>query len=209
MSQITSYTSLLAAVAEWLNRGDLTAQIPGLVQLAEADILRTVRRKSQRAAITVSSRVTSLPADCAELSSIVPLTNDAYRDAPLDMTTPVGIAEYRALTAGRTGRPVKAAVLNDELVVAPEPDGPYTYEITYLVKVTPLSSSVQSNALLVEAPDAYLFGTLANAAQFLEHDERVPQWLARFEQVKQQLNKLRQNEEYGAGPLPGRIPTAF
>jgi len=40
---ITNYTELKAGVADWLNREDLTAQIPDFITFAEARLNRTLR----------------------------------------------------------------------------------------------------------------------------------------------------------------------
>ena len=40
---ITTYTELKAAIADFLNRDDLSAVVPTFISLAEADIQRRVR----------------------------------------------------------------------------------------------------------------------------------------------------------------------
>ncbi len=62
---ITTYTELQAAIASWLNRGDLTAQIPDFIALAEADInaqfdIRSIETDQALTAV-VSSRFVPLP----------------------------------------------------------------------------------------------------------------------------------------------------
>jgi hypothetical protein len=127
----TTYSGLKAAIADFLNRGDLTLQIPGFIALAEAKIARRVRRKTLRTTISVSSESTALPADCVELRSVYPLTGSPNQDVPLLLGTPEALAETRARHMAVAGRPVTFAVIDGNLVLAPAPDQAYTLQITY------------------------------------------------------------------------------
>ena len=40
---ITTYSELQSAVADWLNRDDLTSVIPNFIELAEADLTRNLQ----------------------------------------------------------------------------------------------------------------------------------------------------------------------
>jgi hypothetical protein len=119
---LSSYTGLKSAIADFLNRDDLTTQIPGFIALTEAKVRREVRRKTVRTTLVVSAESTPLPADCAELRSASPLTGSPSRDLPLTLTTPEGLAVIRARTNGITGRPLALAITDGQLIVSPIPD---------------------------------------------------------------------------------------
>ena len=62
---ITNYSTLQAAIADYLNRADLTSQIQNFIQFAEADLNTRLRCREQivRAEATSSAEFVQLPAD--------------------------------------------------------------------------------------------------------------------------------------------------
>jgi len=206
---LTNRTELLASIADWLNRADLTAQIPDFIALAEAEMKRELRRAVKSDTLAVSVSPTALPADCEELRSLYFETGQPWLDVPVKIGTVEQLAEQRARTAAIAGRPTHAAVIDNELHFAPEPDQTYTAVISYFELVPPLTVSNSTNRILTEAPDAYLFGALSQAAAFLQHDERIPLWQSRFEKAVLQLNARRGREEFGASLKPARLPRVF
>lgn len=205
---LSSYTGLQTAVADYLNRTDLPDRIPTFISLAEAQIKRRLRRRTTRTTITIAQESTTLPADVAELRSIHLLTSSRWRDTPLLIGTPEQLAETRA-SFMVAGRPVRAAMIGRQLVVAPEPDASYNADLVYFAQLTPLSASVSTNDVLAEAPDLYLFGALMEAAPFLEHDERAPLWKEKFDTAIDQLNAVREGEETNASIRAVRLPRRF
>lgn len=205
---LASYDDLKSAVADWLNRSDLASQVPDFITLAEAEITRRVRRRTRRATVTLSTAAKPLPYDCAELRSIRLATGTLSQDVPLVVCTPEILAEMRVRLA-ETGRPAYAAVVGAELLLVPTPDDAYPAELTYYEQLVPLSVSAPSNALLLEAPDLYLYGALLQAAPFLQHDERIPVWREYVERAVQQLNDRAQREEYSASLRPARLPVVI
>lgn len=205
----SNYSALQTAVADWLNRTDLTAQIPDFITLAEAEMKRRLRRTSTRTTLSVSTESTALPADVAELRSIYPESGSPTQDKPLRICTPEMFAETRARNQNVAARPTDAMVLGGTLYVQPTPDATYTMRITYFTQLTALSGSVATNAVLTEAPDAYLYGALLQAEPYLEHDDRIPTWKQKFDDAIEQLNDVRTREEYGSGIRDVRLPRVF
>ena len=207
---LTTYTGLQAAVADFLNRDDLTDQLPGFIALAEARIARLVRRKTVRNdAFSITAEATALPADCTEVRSISPRTGTPTRDRGLRNVTPTMLADLRAQTAGVAGVPVAFAVIDGQLVVAPAPSTTMTARIVYYQSLVPLSATNETNVVLAEAPDVYLYGALVESAGFLEHDERAALWDARFQAAVAELNAKRDREETAANLHAARLPVVF
>jgi hypothetical protein len=207
-----TYNGLLASVADWLMRvGDAVVAdaAPDFVTLAEADMKRRLRRKHVRATVTFNAESFPLPADCAVLSSARLVTASPTLDKPLERLTASQLALSRANFIA-PGRPVKGAVIDRSLILVPVPDSAYQAEIVYLQSFTPLSATNQSNNILTEAPDAYLFGALYQAAPYLERDERIDMWKTKFDAAIDQLNSQREEEEVaGADVKPMRPPRQF
>jgi hypothetical protein len=64
--------------------------------------------------------------------------------------------------------------------------------MTYYKSFDALSDSTQTNWLILNAPDLYLYGTLLQAEPFLMNDERVPLW---ERGVRQVINDLQQQDD--------------
>jgi hypothetical protein len=191
----TSYAAFQAAVADWLNRTDLTSQIPDFIALVEARLLRTLRGKRAvvRTGLSLDSASVSLPAGIKELRSVY-LTGSTF-PGPIDIVTPEKLAYY-GTGHSAAARPRYGALVNGTLVLSPTPDTSYAAEIVYEAELPALSAGV--NWLLQYYPDVYLYGTLTEAATFLRDDDRIPGWTARFASALQELELDRDRAEYGA-----------
>lgn len=209
---LDTYTHLQTAVLKWLNREndtDLAAQLPDHIALAEARMKRLLRRSETRTDITIDGEAVNPPSDMAELRSIYLISSSPERDMPIRIVTAEMLAERRARNAGSTGRPSDVSYIAGQLLFAPTPDQTYTAEIIYFTQLTPLSNSVTTNAVLQEAPDAYLFGTLLELAPYLEYDDKIPIWKEKFEQAIQELNDVRDREQFAASLRSVRLPIVF
>lgn len=202
---ISNYSELKAAIANWLDRDDLTDRIPEFIALAETRMGRELRKAVVVAPLTINSgeQQTQLPSDCAELRSV--RHNGAYT-SHLKITTPWGLDPFRDTG---TGTPVAAAVVNNSLLLNVEPDGDYPTEIIYFASITPLSDDEPVNTELVQARDLYLFGALCEAEPFLEHDERITLWEAKYQAALTAVNASRESAELGAGPTVMALPVVF
>lgn len=207
---IEDYASLQTAIGKWLDRDDddLVDRIPEFIQLAEAKIKRRVRRKSIRTTLNVSAEATTMPADCVALRSIYPRTGSPSRDRAIKVCTPEQLIEHRAALAP-SGRPKWAVVVAGQLLLAPAPDQTYSLEVIYFEKLSPLSDSNVTNSVLIEAPDIYLYGALAEAEPYLKNDERVALWKTLFNDGVQELDTARQEEEYNASLRPIGLPVVL
>ncbi len=207
---ITDYATLQTAVANWLNRGDLTAKIQDFIGLAESRILRNLRNRSVVADFTLDSTgIIALPADLAELRYIRLSTADGNYNFQLEITSPVAIADTLNRWQGAGSVPVRAAVIEGKLYLAPRPDQSYIAKITYFQTMPVLSAGNTTNFVLTMAPDLYLAGALIEAFLFLDYDERVSVWEQKFESALGELERARERMEFSAAPAPVRLPVVF
>ena len=88
-------------------------------------------------------------------------------------------------------------------------DQEYTVELIYYADFDGLSDTVSTNVVLQNAPDLYLYGSLAASAPFLMHDERVPLWQSLYNSKRDRANKAAR-KSIRTGPqvtrVAGRIP---
>jgi hypothetical protein len=206
---ISTYDELKTAVANWLNRGDLTDRIPEFIALGEARITRELRRTTVTEPITLTSGSASisLPATAGELRYL--RMNDGVYQFPLEITSPVAVADLLSSYGNVSGIPKRAAVLEGELYLAPTANDDFTAEISYFEKLVPLSASAPTNDLLTDAPDLYLAAALVEAFLYLEYDERVAIWDAKYTDALDKLNAARERAEFAAAPAPVRLPVVF
>lgn len=209
---ITDRQTLLAAVANWLNRTDLTDRIPEFVQLAEDEIARTLRQDVVRADLTIASDDVALPDTLAELRSVRLKAANGRQYPPMQIGTVQQLQDARLLYGTVTGAPRFAAVVNERLQLVPAPDRTYTAEITYYAELTRLAyaNNDSTNVELTNASDLYLYGALVQAEPYLENDDRADRiWRPRFERALAQLNDQRQRKEFSAALAPVRLPRVF
>jgi hypothetical protein len=177
---ITTYTELKSAVADWLLRDDLTAVLPSFISLAEAGLNRQARhwRMEKRSTATLDSQYSALPADFLQPIRLSLTSGTTFE---LELASQADIVDMRSLAANNTGRPRYYALTAGEIEVFPTPGDNYTLELAYVARVPALSDSNADNWLLTYYPDAYLYGTLLQAAPYLKDDERVGLWKSLYD----------------------------
>jgi len=202
---ITNYTELQTAVGNWLNRADLTSRIPEFIALAEADIRRELRDQKFVGSLpmVVGQDYITLPSTVKELKNL--RYDESTMQWSLREKTPAGLAAIRQPTAGI---PQAYMVINNVVYFDRPADSAYIVETTYVAELTALSVSNTTNNTLTKSPDIYLYGTLRQAAPYLDHDERVQMWADYFEAAIVKENIYRERQEYGASPEMD-LPTVF
>lgn len=203
---LTTYTQLQASVADWLNRTDLTAEIPDFISLAEAQMERTLRTRQMltRSAITIAAEYVNAPADFLE-TRLLKLTS-TNPDTPLSFMTMDGLDDVATRHPG-SGRPEFFGVVGTQFRFVPTPDTSYTGELVYFANLNKLSASVSTNFLLTSSPDAYLYGSLLQAAPYLQDDGRIPVWAGLYERALTDLQVADDRGATSGGKLLARAKT--
>lgn len=209
MPLITDYTTLQTNIATWLNRDDLTADIPTFIQAAEARLQDDDRARLHATVdpFTANAVTNSLPSDLDAIISIDHVGPTYF--GPIEIVGSEQIGEALA-RFGTTGPPAFAAVLDDgslRVKWAPAPDGTYDLSLAYWAKLVSLSGAQPTNRLLLRRPDVYLYAALVETAPFLKNDSRLAVWEGELEQ---RLNALeaattRAIESGTLNRRPGRV----
>ena len=185
---LANYSDLQAAVASWLNRSDLTAQIPDFINLAEVWMMRELRLRllETEASLTptTGARTTALPADYREPLNLW-FVNGVDRE-PLRFI-PAALLDVYTIA----GRPYQWTIDGANVAFERPTDGAYTFTFRYRQKVA-LSAGSPTNALLTQYPDVYLFATLVEAAPYLKDKDALAMWEMRRGQA---AHKIREEEE--------------
>ncbi len=184
---ISTYSDLQTAVADWLNRADLTAVIPTFITLAEAKFNRELRVRDMmvRASATSSNEFVAVPSDYLENYSLE-LTNSTGVQPPLNFISPL---EAKTLKANQiTGLVRYYTMIDGAFELLPAPGSNVDLTLTYYQRIPALSGTQTTNWLLTKSPDLYLYSTLLEASPYLKDDERVQIWAAARQQVMEAMN---------------------
>lgn len=196
---ITTNAELLSAIASWLARDDLTAFIPDFIRLFEADAARRlkVRPQATTTTLTPSSGVATLPTDYLGYQRVT------WTGSPIHDLNYVAPAIYAGYLETGAATPTVFTIEGEILKVAPSDDTALTF--SYFQRTGAVASALQW--LFNIHPDAYLAGSLAQAAAFNKEFDTAGTWLARCDQIFNGIQSLDFNERQGmAIRVYGRTP---
>jgi hypothetical protein len=203
---LSTYAELKASVADWLNRSDLTSAITDFVSLAESQMERDLRTRQMivRANATVNTEYSALPDDYLEAKSF-----------KLTGTNPISPLVFQSINAmddlqvsyTSSGQPKYFCVIGGQIRVLPVPDTSYVSELIYYAKLSKLSNSNTTNWLLTLSPDVYLYGSLLQAAPYLQDDARIQVWAGLYQKGIDALNLSDERGSMTGGALMARART--
>jgi hypothetical protein len=200
---ISTYSELKSAVADWLNRSDLTAAIPNFIQLAEAKFNRELRTRQQvkRAYATLTGQYIQIPTDWLEA---INLQLNVTPVRVLDFVTLDQADRIRANRYGETNADAYT-IVGEQLEVIPPVGTNTEIDMTYYMKIPALSDGSPTNWLLTAWPDLYLYATLVHAAPYLREDERVAIWKGLADQLLEEVRMSDERAKHSGGPLRARV----
>ncbi len=231
---ISDRSSLVTAVQTWVDRDDDTfiSALPIILSNAEARIRRNQNWFSRvfsvsngGTALNVGANPTQLPSHVKTIRSMWAST-DQWKH-PL---TQLSFDELRRLAMTNRDAaaiPTKYAIvaemdlwMDDDTATAgpllylwPQPtttDGQsFAVDSKYVFDPSPLVNPSDTNALLRRHPDVYFYAALAETAPYLLHDERLPLWESRYQQVVKEINSEREAAEVGAPNKRINLPVVF
>lgn len=211
---IASNTDLVQRVQDWLfGRSDLAARVPDFITLFEAKANRNLMcRQMESRAIAVTDpnasepQYLALPADFQTMRRVrlINTLNPQIGGGPdkprLKFATGAQIDDLREMNLA-PGPPIWFALFGQELELCPTPAAAYSVEMVYRAYIPALGTTNATNWLLQIAPDAYLYGSLMEAAPYLHEDDRIATWSAGVSSAFADLNKLSDEALFNAGPL--------
>lgn len=174
---INTYAQLQSAIADWLERRDLTARIPDFIGLAEARFNRILRLRLMEVeaslVVVAGARKLSLPVGFREPLAL-------WIDQPqgrrrLRFVDPVVLE-----VSTRSGTPDAWTVDGDQLAFDRPCDRTYDATLRMLSRLA-LSDAAPTNPLLIDYPDLYLFGALVEAAPYLRDAEMLSVFMGRLD----------------------------
>jgi hypothetical protein len=201
---LANYTDLLASVAGWLNRTNLTAVIPDFVTMAEAKISRDMRLRKQITTSTLSTtggvRYIALPSDWLEFENITVAGNP---DRNLSYAT-VEQLDVRYPSSDPAGVPVLYTIEGDQLIFGPTPDATYTVTALYFARFGALATN-STNWLMTNHPSTYLYACLYYGFLYIGNKQRAQDYLALYEKATTELQEQDDRAQHSGSVLRIRI----
>ncbi len=193
-----SLNGLKESISSRLDRDFEDSDLTDFIYLAERELERvlTVPYREVVASVTVSGQTANLPTDFKALRRFTLLT-DPKRN--LQQVSPSVLDSNWPDSA--SGVPESFAIIAGQFWFAPVPDASYAGQIVYEQKITPLTESSPSNWLLQSHPDAYFYGALVQATDFIADSSRIGLYRSAFDNVISQINQEGQRHRYSASPM--------
>jgi hypothetical protein len=194
-----SYTTLIADLASWLHRADLTTQIATFISDGEKRIYRDLRIRAMEAALsdTIASGVIAVP------SGYIAMKNariDSARSGKLMRKDAEWIyANYPVRSAD--GTPKFFAREIDSFIFGPYPDSAYTVKGTYYKRLDALSTENETNWFTENAQDLLRWAALCSAARYIVNDQRIPVWEENYAEAILAIQAEDDAEEFSGSPL--------
>ena len=200
---LASAANLATDVAAWMSRSDLTGDIPTMIVLAEAKLnrlLRNLEHETINPAFPINAEYVPVPFDFLEFKSGY-LNTSPKRPLyyiPSDTQT--------ELFGSGSNFPKYFTMVGTNFRFGPAPDGTYSATMVYYSKLPTLSGvGVQTNWLLAQHPDVYLYGVILEASGKVQDDSLTQKYQAAVAEVVQQIKNADQRKRYGGNGMAVRV----
>lgn len=193
---MSTRTQLAADITEWTSRDELgtAPTFDSLLRVAEANIKRKVRVREQEKRITLNmtAEATDLPNDFIRLRSFTLVAQADERS--IDYYPPEAFRKspvYINRSSFSSGLPQGFTIEGTQILVAPAPtaDVPVEATLVYVAFYDSLAAGSDTNWLLQQAYDVYLYSTLEAAAIYGEDLEMGAVYRDKFMMAADDLNK--------------------
>lgn len=193
---LANYSDLLTAIANWARHGSVTPIVADIVTLAETRLSRALRCPPQEAlaeGTTLDGAIT-VPDDFVEGRQVI-IVVGGY-DLSLRVTS---LSNYSDLVA--TGSDAQCAIyFGDSYKLAPAPTDDTAYKLYYFAKLPPLETNT-TNWLMTKYPDAYLFASMCEVANFLRNDSDLQKWESRLSGVLSDIRTVEDRARFSGSGL--------
>lgn len=196
---LTTYDELKDRLAKWLDRTNLDETIiEDLIDNAQRKLYREMRL-GQWETRTVTTTV------AGETYIQRPSRSNGIRYIKLN-TNPIQVLQYEtpdtignAAMGSYSGKPIAFTIVGDDIRLAPTPDGEYELEVSYVQMPPMLSSLVQSNWVMENAPELLLYKSCLEASPYLGDDQRIQVWALAYQDAKRSVEMQDEDIRYPYG----------
>lgn len=190
---MTDFATLKSDVALYMSRNDLDTTIPTFVRLCESRLRDRIRIPEMEVSedLTLTAQTVALPTGLIALKRIY---SDSTTNRPLEYQPPEICWSDASYTT--PGAPVAYTIEGSTLSVFPYTAG-HVAKINYIKAFDALVDDADTNWLLTNAYDVYLYGVLMEAKAFIEDDTQTQKWTAAFDTAVKGLNEAGKRQRRG------------
>ena len=204
MADLTSWKGLQESVADYLGRDDMTERIPTFISLAERRMNRELRLRvmERRAETDVLAGQNAVPLPWRRQPGnwdvFMEMRDLTRQDKDGDT---VNLCCFPPDTYGQKrapGRPEGYTIIGRDLFLLPAPDADGTLYLTYYAEVEPLGENQPDNAVLLTAPDLYLYGALVESGPITRGSVPLETWMQYYAAARQKAEANEQRARFTA-----------
>ena len=195
---LTNYSELKTELESWSHRDDVTERLDTFIDLAEAKMWQHLRIRGMEdkdATLTATSRLITVPTGYLETRRLRYISGTT-RYPHLKYAAPDSLS-----IRSDSGTPSFYTVYGSIIELDRQP-GSGTFELTFYKKLTGLSASNATNAIMDEYPTLYLYGGLAELFAWAQDTEEEAKWRGKFMTEIMEANSRAKSGRYGPAPGP-------
>jgi len=198
---LATYSGLKTSIASYLNRDDLTTQIPDFITLTENKLNRDLKVRVNLIRSTTTTTANqdfyNLPSNMIELRNVT-YTNTGNNYA-LSYMSPESLS--REYGTYQSGFPRAYSTIGLYMKLAPIPEAAYSVDVNYYQKLTPLSDSNQTNDILDSFPNLYLYGSCREGAIFLNDQGQFERFTLLYNEAIAEVMNSEESAKYSGTVL--------
>lgn len=181
---MTSRARLESDVRDFMVRSDYNFDT--ILTLCESRIRKDVRIRQMETTtdLTLATDTVALPTDFISARRIY---FDSANNRSLDYVPPETF--YKLTAYGSSGAPVVYTIEGTNLVFAPAPADSPTAKMLYFAAFSALADPADTNWLIANSYEIYLYGCLMEAKAWIEDDAQLAKWSAGYDSALKALNK--------------------
>ena len=193
---LASYDDLVKSVINWSKRKDIQELLPDFIALAEYEMFNNaetqlrIRETETVSTASADARYLALPPNFEKARSVQLETGSGYCDVVFQ-------APEQMNRLSSTGQPRFFTIVGTELEFDRVPDSSYTIQIQYYKKPDPITKINQTNIVLTDYPNIYLYGSLHQAHLWLEDIEETVKYAGKFQDAIKGANKADKKARFG------------
>lgn len=170
--------------------------LPTFVRLAESDIRAEVRVRAMEttATLTISSGSADLPGGFIQAQRLILDNSTVWALDYLPPSLFYSSDNFRA-----SGSTKAYTIEGDKIIFRPIVDQDAL--LAYYKAFDALSDDADTNWLLTNAYNVYLYGVLKYVADYLKDDAQLAKWAAQYQAAVAKTNRANESSRYAGGPL--------
>jgi hypothetical protein len=196
---LASYDDLVKSVITWSHRKDIQELIPDFITLAEYEMFNNaetqlrIRETEFVSTAAADARYLALPPNFEKARSVQLETSNGFCDVKFKAPEQL----QRQIT---TGQPRFFTVVGTELEFDRVPDSAYTIQIQYYKKPDPITASNQTNIVITDYSNIYLYGALHQLFLWSEDLDEAVKYAGKFQDAIKGANKADKKARFGPAP---------